>query len=164
MTIKIITGDITELNCDAIVNAANSNLLAGGGVCGAIHNAAGQSLERVCKEIGGCETGDAVITRGFDLKAKFVIHAVGPRWWDGTRNEAELLKNCYKRIFEIVRDNNIKSVAIPAISTGIYRFPLEQATEIAIKIAQENDSENLEIIFTCFGDDVAEVYKNTLNK
>ena len=162
MLIQIIQGDITKCTTDAIVNAANKNLLAGGGVCGAIHKAAGHKLELACKEIGGCETGQAVITPAFKLPCNHVIQAVGPRWYDGSRDEAELLKSTYRSVYELVIDNNIQSVAIPAISTGIYRFPLELATQIAFDITGEYEERlsGVKVVFVCFGSDTCKVYED----
>lgn len=158
MTITIVQGDITQQTTDAIVNAANTSLLAGGGVCGAIHRASGRELEEACLELAPCPTGSAVITPGFRLPARYVIHAVGPRWLDGTRGEAELLERCYRSIFTLMREHGIRSIAIPAISTGIYRFPLEHATEIALRTAHEFDNEEVEIVFVCFDKGTREAY------
>ena len=155
-----ILGDITKQQTTAIVNAANTYLLAGGGVCGAIHAAAGPDLEKECLRLGGCPTGEARITSGYNLPAKFVIHAVGPKYWDGTRNEAKLLRSCYKAIFEIIKQKQISSVAIPAIGTGIYRFPIAEATSIAVDEARAAiDSQNLAITFCCFDKQALDVYK-----
>lgn len=159
MTIEIITGDITEQPVDAIVNAANESLLAGGGVCGAIHRAAGPEMEIACRSLGRCPTGSAVITPGFRLKAKHVIHAVGPRWLGGARGEPELLESCYRSVFDIVEARGLRSVALPAISTGIYNYPLEAATTVAVKVAREYDSRlGAAIMFICFGSEAAQTY------
>ena len=159
MPIFITQGDITQQSDDAIVNAANENLLSGGGVCGAIHRAAGPGLDKVCREIGRCPTGSAVITPGFALKAKHIIHAVGPRWLGGERKEAELLAQCYESIFNIAIEQGLSSVSVPAISTGIYHYPLEPATDIAIRAARRYQ-EKLRITFVCFDDRAHMVYKN----
>ena len=130
--IEIHEGDITRLAVDAIVNAANERLAPGGGVCGAIHRAAGPDLARACAEAGPCPTGEARITEGFALPARFVIHAVGPVWQGGAAGEAELLAGCYRHSLALAREHDCASIAFPAISTGIFGFPLEQATEIAV--------------------------------
>ena len=128
--IKIEQGDITKLSVDAIVNAANTTLLGGGGVDGAIHRAAGKELLECCKTLGGCKTGEAKITPGFKLSAKFVIHTVGPVWNGGKRNEDELLANCYRNSLKLAVENNVSTLAFPAISTGVYRFPPERAAKM----------------------------------
>ena len=131
--IRIIQGDITQLNVDAIVNAANSSLMGGGGVDGAIHRAAGPQLKEACRPLGGCPTGEAKITDGFTLKAKYVIHTVGPVWNNGTQHEEILLASAYRRSLEVAAENNVRTIAFPSISTGAYRFPFEKATRIALE-------------------------------
>jgi len=148
--IKVVLADITTLQTDAIVNAANPSLLAGGGVCGAIHAAASPRLEEECQRLGGCPTGEARITGAYDLPAKYVIHAVSPRYWDGTRNEPELLRRCYRSIFLMAKAHKIASLAIPAMGTGIYRYPIQQATTIAVEEARAAISDDIEVTFCCF--------------
>lgn len=160
MTISILKGDITRQCVDAIVNSANPSLLAGGGVCGAIHKTAGPELEVACKAIGRCSVGAAVITPAFNLPAKAVIHAVGPRWLDGTRGEPELLEQCYASIFRLVAKNDFRSVAIPSISTGIYHYPLDAAAEIAMRVVRRNDKAGRLIQFVCFDDDTLRAYQD----
>ena len=158
--ITVILGDITTQHTTAIVNAANTNLLAGGGVCGAIHAAAGPDLEKECLRLGGCPTGEARITSGYNLPAKFVIHTVGPKYWDGSRNEAQLLRSCYRSIFRIAKENQILSMAIPAIGTGIYRFPLEEATAIAVDEAKAAiAATDVAVTFCCFNKATLDVYE-----
>lgn len=163
--LEIVKGDITKLKMDAIVNAANSSLLGGGGVDGAIHRAAGPTLLEECRKLNGCETGEAKITNGYNLPAKFVIHTVGPVWNGGEYNEDNLLESCYKNSLKLAVENKIKTIAFPAISTGIYGFPLEQATQIAIKVVKEFISTKpgiTKVIFVCFDTKTESVYKKYL--
>ena len=162
MTINTLKGDITRQSVDAIVNSANPSLLAGGGVCGAIHKAAGHELETACKLIGRCSVGYAVVTPAFGLPAKFVIHAVGPRWLDGNRGEPELLERCYESIFSLAAEKDLQSLAIPSISTGIYHYPLNAAAEIAIRVAQRHDRPERLVQFICFDDATLEAYQTAL--
>ncbi len=151
--VEVILGDITKLKVDAIVNAANRSLLGGGGVDGAIHRAAGAGLLKECQNLNGCETGEAKITKGYNLPAKYVIHTVGPVWSNGNQNEAKLLSPCYKRSLEIAAANNVRTIAFPNISTGIYRFPKYEAANIAFKSVLEfvrQDNPLDKVIFCCF--------------
>ena len=129
----VIQGDITQLDVDAIVNAANSSLMGGGGVDGAIHRAAGPQLKEACRPLGGCPTGEAKITEGFNLKAMYVIHTVGPVWNNGTQYEEALLASAYRRSLEVANEHSVRTIAFPSISTGAYRFPFEKATTIALR-------------------------------
>ncbi|TPK69109.1 O-acetyl-ADP-ribose deacetylase [Mesorhizobium sp. B2-4-19] len=163
--IRIHTGDITKLDVDAIVNAANTSLLGGGGVDGAIHRAAGRELEFECRMLNGCRVGEAKITKGYKLPARHVIHTVGPVWQGGGKGEAELLASCYRRSLELATANNCRSVAFPAISTGVYRYPRVEATEIAVgtvsMIIEENPMPET-VIFCCFDEPTAELYRRTV--
>jgi O-acetyl-ADP-ribose deacetylase (regulator of RNase III) len=163
--IAVVEGDITKLAVDVIVNAANSALLGGGGVDGAIHRAAGPKLLEECRFLGGCPTGEAKITRGYDLPAKWVVHAVGPVWHGGTRGEDALLAGCYRAALRLAREKSARSIAFPAISTGVYRFPLARAARIAVStvLAELKDDALPErVLFACFGAEAAGTYNATL--
>ena len=163
--IEILKGDITKLNVDAIVNAANKTLLGGGGVDGAIHRAAGYELLEECRSLNGCETGQSKITKGYKLPAKFIIHTVGPVWYGGNKNEREMLKSCYKTSLELTKKFDIKTIAFPAISCGIYKFPLDEASKIAIDTIKEylQHNNNLDkVILIDINDEIVERYKNLI--
>jgi len=163
--IELIQGDITKLNVDAIVNAANSTLLGGGGVDGAIHRAAGPELLDECRKLGGCATGEARITRGYRLPARHVIHTVGPVWHGGRQGEDELLASCYRNSLKLAELNGVKSIAFPSISTGAYHFPVERASRIAVKSVREYLKETRRIeraIFVCYTKDDFVTYLNEL--
>lgn len=165
--IEIVPGDITRLDVDAVVNAANAQLRPGGGVCGAIHRAAGRNLREACAKIGGCKTGDAVATDGYDLKARYVIHTVGPVWHGGGRNEEALLASCYRTSLKIAKEIGARSVAFPAISTGVYGFPLDRATAIAVATVRDflRDDDSIDrVVFSVFGDAAEDAYRRELGR
>ncbi len=165
--IEVVEGDITRLDVDAIVNAANSGLTPGGGVSGAIHRAAGPELWEECRKLGRCPTGDARITGGYRLPARHVIHAVGPRWHGGSAGEDALLASAYRRSLELARDHGLKSLAFPAISTGIYGFPPERAAPIAVRtVAGFLESHALpeRVLFCCFGRESADLHRRALEE
>jgi len=162
---QMLQGDITKLAVDAVVNAANQSLLGGGGVDGAIHRAAGPELLEECRTLGGCPTGQAKITRGYRLPAKFVIHAVGPRYRDGAHGEPALLASCYTESLKLAVANGVRSIAFPAISCGIYGYPIPDAARIAVRTVLDflvEEASVQQVLFVCLGQDVLEAYQAAL--
>ena len=165
--IGIVRGDIIKFDVDSIVNAANTTLLGGGGVDGAIHRAAGPQLVVECRTLGGCRPGEGKITRGYNLPARFIIHTVGPVWSGGTSGEGEVLANCYRNSLQLAVENRIKTIAFPAISCGVYGYPLDAAVAIAVRevVAAAHAMPTLEqIVFACFGPKVLAAYEQTLDE
>jgi O-acetyl-ADP-ribose deacetylase (regulator of RNase III) len=165
--IEVVLGDITKVSVDAIVNAANNTLLGGGGVDGAIHRAAGPELLEECRQLNGCETGKAKITKGYKLPAKYVIHTVGPIWRGGNANEDELLASCYRNSLQLAVENSIKTIAFPSISTGVYRFPVKRAAKIAMfEISRFlNEIDSIEkVLMVCFDKGTMDAYSQALSQ
>lgn len=163
MNITAIKSDITQTNVEAIVNPANETLLGGGGCDGAIHIAAGAKLLEECRTLNGCKKGEAKITKGYNLPAKYIIHTVGPIYGQENGKESEILTNCYINCFKIARDNKIKAIAFPCISTGCYKFPKDEAAKIAIKVAKRYSNNFKKIIFVCFSELDYRIYQKLLN-
>ena len=163
--IELVLGDITQITADAIVNAANTTLLGGGGVDGAIHRAAGPELLAQCRSLGGCRPGDAKITKGYRLPARFVIHTVGPFWSGGRRGEAKTLANCYRNSLELAVTHRLTTIAFPAISCGAYRYPIDQAAQVAVRTTQDflrTDQQIEKVIFVVWGELIEAVYRELL--
>ncbi|MEA3241368.1 MAG: O-acetyl-ADP-ribose deacetylase [Pseudomonadota bacterium] len=162
--IQIIRGDITRLQVDAIVNAANKSLLGGGGVDGAIHRAAGPELLAECRTLSGCLTGEAKITKGYHLPADYIIHTVGPIWHGGKKNESELLKKCYQNALQLAANHKLKSIAFPAISTGVYRFPIKPACRLALEAISDTLPQTpviKQVLMVCFNDETYHAYEQS---
>ncbi|MBN2363206.1 O-acetyl-ADP-ribose deacetylase [candidate division WOR-3 bacterium] len=167
MKISAVRGDITKIESEAVVNAANEALLGGGGVDGAIHRTAGPELLDHCRKLGGCKTGGAKITPGFKMKAKYIIHTVGPVWRGGDKGEADLLEDCYKNCLLLAEENKIKKIAFPAVSTGVYGYPKNAAAETAVSTVLKFSEEHFfpeEVVFVCFSDEDLKIYLDVLSK
>jgi O-acetyl-ADP-ribose deacetylase (regulator of RNase III) len=165
--LRAVYGDIVSLKVDAVVNAANSTLLGGGGVDGAIHDAAGPELFVACQSLGGCDIGDAKITAGYKMKANYIVHAVGPIWWGGVRGEPQLLASCYRRSLELAMEHNVGSIAFPSISTGAFGYPIELAAPVAIAEVRNfmRDPTSLrEVTFCCFSSEDYTIYQRLLRE